>query len=182
MEEVVEAVKRLSSDTESQFFLKNVEDVNKPHVQTALRKSPYLLDVCEIVRVFHGKITEAIPNLPFRNVLPRVRLSTKLSNTQFVVSDKGQRFQAVLADISYLRPTAHELRYVLIIVDVYSQRVYLCGLYKKDTAVDAFKQFLEDTEGVRNKDIQVYVQTDVGTEFFNRTLLRLFKDNGIKLN
>ena len=109
----MEVVKRLSSDPDSQFFLKNVEDVNKIHVQNSLRKSPYPLDreVYKIVKTFNGKIFEAITDRPFRNVLPRVHLSTKLfSDTQFAVSDNGQRFQADLADISYLRPTAHEPR------------------------------------------------------------------------
>ena len=126
----MEVVKRLSSDPDSQFFLKNIEDVNKNHVQNRLRTSPYLLDrqVYEIVKAFNGRNFEAIPDRPFRNVLSRVHLSTKLSDTQFAVADKGQRFQADSADISYLRPTAHEPKYVLVIVDVYSQRVYLYGL------------------------------------------------------
>ena len=133
------------------------------------------------MKTFGGKIFEPIPDRPFRNVLPRVHLSTKLSDTQFSVSDKDQRFQADLADIGYLRATAHEPKYVLVIVDVYSQRVYLYGLYKKDKTVEAFKQFLDDTEGVRDKDVQIFVQTDEGTEFFNKSLLQLFKNNGIKL-
>ena len=183
MEEVVEVVKRLSVDPESQFFLKNVEDVNKVHVQTALRKSPYALDreVYKLVTTFGGRIVETVADRAFRNTLPRVRLSTKLADTQFSVADKGQRFQADLADITYLRPTAHEAKYVLVVVDVYSQRVYLYGLYKKDKTIDAFKQFVSDTEKVRDKGVQVYVQTDEGTEFFNRPLLRLFEDNGIRL-
>ena len=180
MEEVVEVVKRLSTDPQSQFFLKNAEDVNKVHVQTALRKSPYPLDreVYKLVTAFGGRITGQIT---FKNTLPRVPLSTKLADTQFSVADKGQRFQADLADITYLRPTAHEPKYVLVVVDVYSQRVYLYGLYKKDKTIDAFRQFVSDTENVRDKGVQVYVQTDEGTEFFNRPLLRLFEDNGIRL-
>ena len=134
------------------------------------------------MKTFNGKIFEGISDRPFRNTLPRVHLSTKLSDTQFAVSDKGQRFQADLADISYLRPTAHEPKYVLVIVDVYSQRVYLYGLYKTDKSIDAFKQFLENTKRIRNEDnVQVYVQTDEGTEFFNKSLLQLFKNNGVKL-
>ena len=146
-----------------------------------LRRSPYSLDreVYDVVKAFGDKIIEAIPDRPFRNVLPRVPLSSKLSDTQLAVADKG--FQKDLADITYLHPTAHEPKYVLVIVDVYSQRVYLHGVYKKDKIIDALKQFLQDTEGVRDKGVQVYVQTDEGTEFFNRPLLRLFKDNGIQL-
>ena len=34
---------------------------------------------------------------------------------------------------------------------------------------------------MRDKGVQVYIQTDEGTEFFNRPLLRLFEDNGIHL-
>ena len=183
MEEVVQVVKRLSTDPQSQFFLKNTEDVNKVHVQTALRKSPYPLDreVYKLVTRFGGRIVETIRDRAFRNTLPRVPLSTKLADTQFSVADKGQRFQADLADITYLRPTAHEPKYVLVVVDVYSQRVYLYGLYKKDKTIDAFRQFVSDTENVRDKGVQVYVQTDEGTEFFNRPLLRLFEDNGIRL-
>ena len=183
MEEIVDVVKRLSADPQSQFFLKNVECVNKAHVQTSLRKSPYPLDreVYKLVKDFGGRVFEPIANRAFRNTLPQVKLSTKLGDTQFNVADKGQRFQADLADISYLRPTAHEPRYILVVVDVYSQRVYLYGLYKKDKTIDAFKQFVRDTEGVRDEGVQVYVQTDEGTEFFNRSTLQLFEDNGIRL-
>ena len=132
MEEVVEVVKRLSADPQSQFFLKNVEDVNKVHVQNALQKSPYPLDreVYKVVKTFSDRLVETINDRAFRNTLPRVSLSTKLSDTQFSVVDKGQRFQADLADIAYLRPTAHEAKYVLVIVDLHSQRVYLYGLYR----------------------------------------------------
>ena len=86
-------------------------------------------------------------------------LSTQLDDTQFSVSDNGQRF---------LHPRAHEARYILVIVDVYSQRVYLHGLYGKDKTVDAFAH-------------QVYVQTDEGTEFFKKELLKLFRDNDVTL-
>ena len=48
--------------------------------------------------------------------------------------------------------------------------------------MDAFKlEFLEDTERILNKDVQVCVQTDEGTEFFNKSLLQLLKNNGVKL-
>ena len=148
-----------------------------------MRTSPYLLDreVYEIVKAFNGRNFEAISDRHFRNVLRQSASIHQTTDTQFAVADKGQRFQADLADISYLRPTAHEPKYVLVIVDVYFQRVYLYGLYKKDKTVEAFKQFLEDMEGVCDKDVQIFVQTDEGTEFFNKSLLQLFKNNGIKL-
>ena len=80
MEEILEVVKRLSADSQSKFFLKDVGDVNKPHVQNTLRRSPYPLDreVDDVVKTFGDKIVESIVNRPFRNILPRVPLSTKL--------------------------------------------------------------------------------------------------------
>ena len=144
MEEIAAILKRLSDDPKSQFYLRSVNEVNKAHVKSSLRRSAYALDreIYNVVKVFEKPISEPIGKRTGKNLLPRVTLSTRLDDTQFSVSDNGQRFHADLADIRYLHTRAHEARYVLVIVDVYSQRVYLYGLYCKDKTVDAFVQFL----------------------------------------
>ena len=184
MEDVIQTIKRLSSDPQSQFFFKKVEDINKIHIQNTLRTSRYAIDreVYELVREQNGKrIVEDIEQQTFKSLLSQPSLSTRDNSTQFTVSDKGQRFQADLADIKYIRPRAHEPRYVLLIVDVYSQRIYLYGLFTKDRTLDAFQQFIIDSDNVRDKEVQIYIQTDEGTEFLNRRLKNLLSDNGIKL-
>ena len=64
---------------------------------------------------------------------------------------------------------------------MYSQRIYLYGLFSKDRTVDAFQQFIIDSDNVRDKEVQIYIQTDEGTEFLNRRLKNVLSENGIKL-
>ena len=181
MEEIAAILKRLKVDPKSQFYLHRVNEVNKAHVKLSLRRSRYELDheIYDVVKVFEKPISEPIGKRTGKNLLPRVTLSTRLDDTQFSVSDNGQRFHADLVHIRYLHPQAHKARYVLVIVDVYSQRVYLYGLYRKDQTVDAFVQFLNACLTHRGKRCshQVYVQTDEGMEFFNKELLKLFRGN-----
>ena len=66
---------------------------------------------------------------------------------------------------------------------MYSQRVYLYGLYRKDKTVDTFARFLGEDLSHRGepRTHHVYVQTDEGTEFFNKELSKLFRDNNVTL-
>ena len=100
--------------------------------KTTLRTSRYAIDreVYELVREQNGKrIVEEIEQRTFKSVLSQPSLSTRDNSTQFAVSDKGQRFQADLADIKYIRPRAHEPRYVLLIVDVCIRKGYTSMVY-----------------------------------------------------
>ena len=98
MEDIIRIIKRLSSDPQTQFFLKKVEDINKKHVQTTLRISRYAIDreVYELVREQNGKrIVGEIEERTFKSVLSQPFLSTRDNSTQFAVSDKGQRFKRI---------------------------------------------------------------------------------------
>nr|GEX93887.1 retrovirus-related Pol polyprotein from transposon TNT 1-94 [Tanacetum cinerariifolium] len=69
-------------------------------------------------------------------------------------------------------------RYVLIVVDDYSQCTWVFFLHSKDKASEVIISFLKKTQV--NLQLQVQrVQTDNGTEFKNKTLAKFFDEVGI---
>ena len=180
--DLIELLRKLSEDPRSQFFLKEIDDVNKTGVRRNLKTSRYALD-----KATHSILPKGDVSIPTEKgskntvLLPVQSLSTRINDTQYHVTDKGQRFQADLADIRYLHPRAGESKYCLVVVDLYSQRVYLYGIYKKSLALEAFKRFLEDTKSIRSPDSYTFVQTDEGGEFFNKKLQNMLLEQRVKL-
>nr|GEZ86965.1 putative ribonuclease H-like domain-containing protein [Tanacetum cinerariifolium] len=69
-------------------------------------------------------------------------------------------------------------RYVLVVVDDYSQYTWVFFLHSKDEASDVIISFIKKTQV--NIQLQVQrVRTDNGTEFKNKTLAKFFDEIGI---
>nr|GFC05205.1 putative ribonuclease H-like domain-containing protein [Tanacetum cinerariifolium]GFC06500.1 putative ribonuclease H-like domain-containing protein [Tanacetum cinerariifolium] len=69
-------------------------------------------------------------------------------------------------------------RYVLVVVDDYSQYTWVFFLHSKDEASDVIISFIKKTQV--NLKLQVQrVRTDNGTKFKNKTLAKLFDEVGI---
>nr|GEY60909.1 retrovirus-related Pol polyprotein from transposon TNT 1-94 [Tanacetum cinerariifolium] len=70
-------------------------------------------------------------------------------------------------------------KYILVIVDDYSRYTWTLFLHSKDEAPEVLKDFL--TMILRNLQALVFVvRTDRGTEFLNKTLNALFKEEAIE--
>ena len=108
-------------------------------------------------------------------VLANPELLTRINTTQLHVNAPFELFQADLADIRAYKPRGGESKYILLIVDVYSQHVYLYGIYNKSKAVEGFKEFIKDIRQFRKKDSEIKLQTDEGGEFFNKNVKSLFQ-------
>ena len=178
---MVRLVESLSDDPKSQFYLKNVKSVNKTHVRQSLKNSRYELDRVTYSLLPKRRDIRIGSNTANKVLLPAQNKFTRITDIQHSTTDKGQKFQADLADIQYLKPRAGESKFCLVIVDVYSQRVYLYGLYRKSNAREAFETFLSDTASIRKSDVYTLIQSDEGGEFFNKALERLLLDNRVKL-
>nr|GEX62617.1 hypothetical protein [Tanacetum cinerariifolium] len=73
----------------------------------------------------------------------------------------------------------NEEKYILVIVDDYSRYTWTLFLRSKDETPKVLKYFLTMIQ--RNLQASViYVRTDRGTEFLNKTLRTFFKEEGIK--
>ncbi len=90
-------------------------------------------------------------------------------------------FQADLIDISTLAPANEGVRYLLIIIDIFSRRVWAHPLKRKtaNETRDALRTWIDM---LRNEgDSPAVFTTDNGTEFVNRQVKTLMRQNNIKM-
>ena len=172
-------ISKLTHDPNSILYLKDDADINKKNVRTQLKKSRYTLDK-ELYSLI-GNRTLNIAKYHGIKVLPKPQLLTRINTTQLRVNAPFEMFQADLADIRAYKPRGGESKYILVIVDVYSQHVYLYGIYNKSKTFEAFKKFIKDIKEFRNSKKEIKLQTDEGGEFFNKNLESLLSDNNIEL-
>ena len=172
-------ISKLTHDPNSVLYLKDDSDVNKKNIRLQLKKSRYNLD---------KELYSLIGTRPLRiskycgtKVLAKPELLTRINTTQLHVNAPFELFQADLADIRAYKPRGGESKYILLIVDVYSQHVYLYGIYNKSKAVEGFKEFIKDIRQFRKKDSEIKLQTDEGGEFFNKNVKSLLSENNIEL-
>ena len=171
----IQLSQQLAIDPASQFFLRSFKDLQKKHVLYQLKVSSYRKD--NVLYNMHknglGNAHKGEPMLPHDNLLlPKQKLYFGLNDTALSASEPLQLFQADLADLRYLKPHSNDSNYALIIVDVYSQRIYTYGIYKKSETVRKMKEFFQQLKmsGIR-------MQVDLGGEFHNREMKQLFTAN-----
>ena len=92
-----------------------------------------------------------------------------------VVGGQNQQWQADLVDVSNLKKHNDGTKFLLTVIDVFSKQAWCIPLKNKAavSVMNTFKQLLV-------KVIPVILQTDKGTEFFNRSLHNLLKEHGIQ--
>ena len=91
-----------------------------------------------------------------------------------VVGGPNQQWQADLADMWRLKKVNDGTTFILTVIDVFSKLAWCVPLRNKSAAslMAAFTQLLSN--GAPNT-----LQTDKGTDFFNRSLQKLLKEHGV---
>nr|GEW95731.1 hypothetical protein [Tanacetum cinerariifolium] len=100
--------------------------------------------------------------------------------TKVVPSTKG-RLNLIHTDLCGPMRVAsiNEKKYILLIVDDYSRYTWTSFLRSKDETPEVLKDFLKMIQ--RNlQALIIFVRTDIGTEFLNKTLHAFFKEEGIE--
>lgn len=94
-----------------------------------------------------------------------------------IVQGIDYQWEADLADVQNLSEFIKGIKYLLVIVDVFSRFLWVRCLKDKkaQSVIDAFKDILD---GPRQPKA---IRTDKGTEFYNRYLKRYLKEKGIKI-
>ena len=172
---LVQLSQQLAIDPASQFFLRSYKDLHKKHVLYQLKASNYRNDnvLYNLYKKREKNVSEVGPVPPTDHILlPKQKLHFGLNDTASSTSEPLQLFQADLADLRYLKPHSNDSNYALVIVDVYSQRVYTYGIYRKSDTVRKMKDFFQ-TIKVRG----IRMQVDLGGEFHNREMKQLFLAN-----
>lgn len=94
-----------------------------------------------------------------------------------IVQGIDYQWEADLADVQNLSESNNGIKYLLVIVDVFSRFLWVRPLRDKkaQSIIDAFKDVLN---GPRQPKA---IRTDKGSEFYNQFLKRYFKEKGIKI-
>ncbi len=89
----------------------------------------------------------------------------------------GYQIQADLNDMQYVASKNKGYKYILSVIDMFSRYAWLIPL-KNKTGKEISKAF---TKHIFNEITPFYIQTDQGTEFYNKTFQALLKKKEIKL-
>lgn len=98
------------------------------------------------------------------------------SRRKFITSGINQLWQADLADMVNIAKENDNHKYILMVIDVFSKKLYSEPIKNKSggTVTDAFKKILSKLSNPPSN-----LQTDEGKEFFNSTFNSLMLDNKI---
>ncbi|XP_061192263.1 uncharacterized protein LOC133200489 [Saccostrea echinata] len=96
---------------------------------------------------------------------------------QVVVQGIDYQWEADLADVQNLSKYNDGIKYLLVVVDVFSRYLWVRALKDKkaQTVIGAFKDILSDSRKPKA------IRTDKGTEFYNRYLKEYLKGKDIKI-
>ena len=76
--------------------------------------------------------------------IPFSRRKNDQQTTSYSMNGPFQRIHADLADINYLKPNATEPKYILVIVDLFSSKVYLYPLKNKGKLINGMQYFYSE--------------------------------------
>ena len=101
----------------------------------------------------------------------------KFERNRVVVSGIDDQWQLDLADMQSLQKYNDGYRYLLICIDVFSKYAWAVPLKKKtgSSLVEAFKKILSSGRK------PTHIQTDQGSEFFNRDFKKLLAEENVTL-
>ncbi|XP_033755026.1 uncharacterized protein LOC117337977 [Pecten maximus] len=120
------------------------------------------------------KIRRYIQSLDDYSLQKPVKRSFKRARVE--VSGPYEEFQADLADVSNLSKQNGGIRFLLVVIDVFSRFLWVEPIKTKTTkdVLDAFRKIIDRSK----KPKRVY--TDAGKEFTGNLMKQYCKDNGIK--
>ena len=96
----------------------------------------------------------------------------------YYVYKRRDLIQADLIDVRNLKSANDGVSFILLMIDVFSRKVWLYPLRRKTAAEvgDAIRQWLDS---LRGRKVKVYM-SDYGSEFKNATVKKLFAERGIE--
>lgn len=122
-----------------------------------------------------NRIKEFLQNQDAFSLQKKVR--RRFKRRRVIVQGIDYQWEADLADVQNLSEYNNGIRYLLVIVDVFSRFMWVRPLKDKkaQSIVDAFRDILS---GPRQPKA---IRTDKGSEFYNRYLKRYLQEKGINI-
>lgn len=96
----------------------------------------------------------------------------------YYVYKRRELIQADLIDISELRAHNNGVRYLLLIIDVFTKKIWVYPLKTKEGL--RVREALEDWLDTIGNPVPESFATDAGNEFFNRHVRALLNDRGVR--
>ena len=175
--QVKNLVYKLFVDKNSILYGRNIKDVTDNFINKKLSKSKYNKDV-----FFYNLLSKQLSQLPStgktlssfleeekekKHSLPTVlkKINTREYNrhsTLFSVQGPLELLHADIADINYLKPSASEPKYILLLVDLFSSYVYTYGLKNRKNLHKKLQEFYEKiNSGTKKNQQHLRIQTDL---------------------
>lgn len=123
-----------------------------------------------------SKIKKFLQNQDAYSLQKKVRRKG-FKRRRVVVQGLDYQWEADLADVQNLSEHNDGIKFLLVIVDVFSRFLWIRPLKdrKGKSVIEAFKDVLVGPRRPRT------IRTDKGSEFYNRFLQQYLKDQGIKI-
>jgi hypothetical protein len=104
------------------------------------------------------------------------QVNRKFSRNHIVCYKRNELLQADLMDVRNLAKHNNNIQYILIVIDCLSRRSYVYPLKNKTgvSVLEALRHVLRPLKGVK------FLQTDLGTEFYNQHVSPFLLKNNIK--
>ena len=110
------------------------------------------------------------------------RVRKRFPRNPYSVNNVMDVWECDLVDVQALRKFNDNFKYILSVIDVFSKFLHMIPLkFKTGTAVTAaFQSVLGDPKYSRSRRRPIWVRTDKGKEFLNRTFQDMLKREGIQ--
>ena len=169
--QVKNLVYKLFVDKNSILYSRNIKDVTNNFINKKLSKSKYNKDVFFYDLLNKNKLLSFKTLNSFleekKKILPTVlkKINTReydRHSTLFSVQGPLEFLHADIADINYLKPSASEPKYILLLVDLFSSFVYTYGLKNRKNLYKKLQDFYEKiSKFTRNWKQHLRIQTDL---------------------
>lgn len=99
----------------------------------------------------------------------------KIKRVKIIVSEPFEQFDADLMDVSNIAKDNDNIRFLLVVIDIFTRYLWILPLKNKlgKTVAEAFEKIF------REGKVPLKVSTDAGTEFKNKNVQKVFKKKNI---
>ena len=107
-------------------------------------------------------------------------------STLFSISKPFELLHADIADTQFLAKSAVDPKYCLLLVDLFTSKVYVCPMKSRNLLAKKLKLFYEDVEGKRNavagaNDSEQTMRLQTDLEFKQDQILKLNKEFNVEM-
>ena len=171
--QVKNLIYKLFDDKNSILYGRNIKDVTNNFIKKKLFRSKYNKDIFFYDFLNKNKLLslKTLNSLFLKEEKEKILIPTVLKkintreydrhSTLFSIQGPLELLHADIADINYLKPSASEPKYILLLVDLFSSFIYTYGLKNRKNLYKKLQEFYEKINNSSKKNQHLRIQTDL---------------------